>query len=127
MSFLASVFLGKDIRTGTDVALKIGHADHMPSRLHHEYDVYKTIAGSTGVSSVHWFGKEGLYKVIVLDYLRTSLGDLISRKQSDHSKVFSYAPHMVCVIYIKKKLTDIFLAYIALSNQVTTYTTLHPL
>jgi len=34
---------------------------------------------------------------------------------------------MVCVIYIKKKLTDIFLAYIALSNQVATYTTLHPL
>jgi len=31
-SFLASVFLGKDIRTGTDIALKIGHADHMPSR-----------------------------------------------------------------------------------------------
>jgi serine/threonine protein kinase len=98
-SYLASVFLGKDIKTGTEVALKIGHADHMPSRLGHEYNVYKTITGCTGISPVRWFGKEGLHEVIVLDYLGTSLGDLISGQQSEHREVFSYAPQMVCALY----------------------------
>jgi hypothetical protein len=67
-------------------------------------NIYKTITGCAGVSPVRWFGKEGLYEVIVLDYLGTSLGDMISGQQSDHREVFSYAPQMVhhhmCFIYI---------------------------
>jgi serine/threonine protein kinase len=99
MSSLASVFLGKDIKTGTEVALKIGHADHTSSGLSHEYNVYKKITGYTGVSPVHWFGKEGIHEVIVLDYLGTSLDDLISGQQSGHREVFLYAPQMVCTLY----------------------------
>ncbi|KAH9981768.1 kinase-like domain-containing protein [Russula vinacea] len=52
--FLGSVYLGKDIKTGGEVAVKIGHIGFSPSKLSHEHDVYKKIAGSTGISPIHW-------------------------------------------------------------------------
>ncbi|KAH9055113.1 kinase-like domain-containing protein [Lactarius deliciosus] len=93
-----SVYLGRDIRTGTKIALKIGHADHLPSRLSHEYDVYSALGACAGVAPVHWYGKEGLYEVIVLDHLGTSLGDLIDEEQVDQSKTFQYACQMLSAI-----------------------------
>jgi hypothetical protein len=85
--------------TGSDVALKIGHRCNLPSRLGHEYNVYTTIAGSRGISQVLWYGKEGVYEVIVLDHLGTSLGDLIDQLKFDHGKTFSYATQMVRLLY----------------------------
>ncbi len=84
---------------GSDVALKIGHRCNLPLRLSYEYNVYATIAGSKGISQVLWYGKEGGYKVIVLDYLGTSLGDLIDQLKFDHRKTFSYATQMVRLLY----------------------------
>jgi hypothetical protein len=55
-----------------------------------------TLAGSAGISQVHWYGKEGSHEVIVLEHLGTSLGDLISEQQVDHRKAFLYASQMVC-------------------------------
>jgi serine/threonine protein kinase len=97
--FLASVFLGKDIFTENVIALKIGHADHTPSGLSREYDIYQTITGCTGISPPRWYGKEDGHEVIVLDYLGTSLGDLVTGPQFDHREVFLYAPQMVCALY----------------------------
>jgi casein kinase 1 len=85
--------------TESDVALKIGHRHSLPSRLSHEYNVYTTIAGSRGISQVLWYGKEGVYEVIVLDHLGTSLGDLIDQLEFDQGKAFSYATQMVCLLY----------------------------
>lgn len=85
--------------TGSDVALKIGHRCSSPSRLNHEYDVYTAIAGSRGISQVLWYGKEGAYEVIVLDYLGISLGDLIDQLKFDPGKTFSYATQMVRLLY----------------------------
>jgi hypothetical protein len=96
LSTLASVYFGKDIRTGAEIALKIGWSDHSSPRLRHEYNVYTQIAGGAGISPVHWYGKEGPYEVIVMNHLGTSLGDLISGGQVDHGKIFQYAPQMVC-------------------------------
>jgi serine/threonine protein kinase len=95
---LGRVHLGKDIRTGTDVALKIGHPS-LPSRLSHEYDVYTTLAGNIGIPQVFWYGKEGVYEVIVLDWLGTSLSNLINHVKFEHRKSFSYAAQMVCLSY----------------------------
>ncbi|KAH9021416.1 kinase-like domain-containing protein [Lactarius pseudohatsudake] len=39
--------------------------------------------------------KEGSHEVIVLEHLRTSLGDLISEQQVDHRKAFLYASQML--------------------------------
>jgi hypothetical protein len=81
--------------TGSDVALKIGHRSGLPSRLSHEHNVYTAITGSRGISEVLWYGKEDIYEVIVLDYLGTSLGDLIDQLKFDRGKTFSYAVQMV--------------------------------
>ena len=85
--------------TGSDVALKIGHRSSLRSRFSHEYNVYTTIAGSRGISQVFWYGKEDGYEVIVLDYLGTSLGDLIDQLNFDRGKTFLYATQMVCLLY----------------------------
>ena len=80
------------------VALKIRHVDDdnpSPSRLSHEYHVYKTIAGSTGISPVYWFGKKGSHEVIIMDYLGTSLGDLIATQHFEQAEIFFFATQMV--------------------------------
>ena len=92
---LGTIYLGRDIRTGAEVALKIGSVSQSPLGLNHEYNVYSSIAGSTGTLSVLWYGKEGQYEVIILDHLGNSLGDLANKKQLDCEKVFSYVSQMV--------------------------------
>ena len=95
-----SVYLGKDIKTEAEVALKIGNPDQLPSGLSHEYNVYTSISGSTGIPSVHWYGKESQYEVLVLDHLGTSLGNLINEDRIDNGEVFLYALQMVCSQYL---------------------------
>ena len=98
LSSLASVYLGKDIKTEAKVAIKIGHVDDKDpslSRLSHEYYVYQKIAGSAGFSSVYWYGKEGRHEVIVLEYLGASLDNLVTTQQFDHSEMFFFASQMV--------------------------------
>jgi len=95
-----SVYLGKDIRMEAKVALKIGNPDQSPSGLSHEYNIYTSIAGSTGTSPVLWYGKEGRYEVIVLEHLGKSLGNLINEDQIDDGEVFSYASQMVHLQYL---------------------------
>ncbi|KAI9456122.1 hypothetical protein BJY52DRAFT_1188028 [Lactarius psammicola] len=92
-----SVYLGRDIRTGAEIVLKIGRLDHSPlAGLSHEFNVYTKVAGGTGISPVHWYGKEGPYDIIVLEHLGTSLGDLVSEQRVNHNKTFCYASQMVC-------------------------------
>ena len=103
---LGSVYLGRDIRTGGDVALKIGYTGEtglLSSGISHEYNVYTRIAGCTGTSPVLWYGKEGLYEVIVLEYLGNSLGDLINEQKFDSGETFLCASQMVCSYYLFKK------------------------
>jgi hypothetical protein len=99
LSSLASVFQGKDIKTGANVALKIGRVGRLPSKLSHEYDVYTTMSGSAGISEVLWYGKEGLHEVIILEDLGTSLGDLVRAQQFDTRRTFLYASQMVRLFY----------------------------
>ena len=96
LNSLGRVFQGKDIRTSFDVAVKIGHARSLSLKLKYEYNVYTAIAGGTGVPKVLWYGKEGEHKVIVLEFLGTSLGDLIKKRQLDSRRTFLYATQMVC-------------------------------
>ncbi|KAH9039630.1 kinase-like domain-containing protein [Lactarius pseudohatsudake] len=84
--------------TGTEIALKIGRTDHLASRLSHEYNVYSALGACAGVAPVHWYGKEGLCEVIVLDHLGTLLGDLIDEEQVDQRKTFLYASQMLSAI-----------------------------
>jgi len=93
---LGSIYLGRDIRMGGDVAIKIGYTGLRSSRLIHEYQVYTRIAGCTGTCPVLWYGKEDLYEVMVLEYLGKSLGDLIDEQRPNSGKAFFCASQMVC-------------------------------
>jgi serine/threonine protein kinase len=104
----ASVYLGKDIGTGAEIAVKIGRTDNPPSTLRYEYDVYKTAAGSIGIPAVCWYGKEGYHEVIVMEYLGTSLGDLIKTQNIDHNKTFYLASQMVRSLYTYRDLIELF-------------------
>jgi hypothetical protein len=129
LSFLGSVYLGRDIRTGAEITLKIGRADHA-SRLSREYDVYTAIGSGVGISPARWYGKEGQYEVLVLDHLGTSLDDLVSGQLVDSRKVFQYASQMVGIPYTRSVNTKVLLnslACTALGTRVVTYSALRPL
>ena len=71
-----------------------------------------------GTSPVLWYGKEGLYEVIVLEYLGSSLRDLINEQKLDSEKAFMCASQMVCSCYllsIKKAVSLNALAHVQLS------------
>ena len=116
LSSLGSVYLGKDIRIGREVAVKIGRTDNLSSTLSHEYHVYKTAAGSMGISPVHWYGKEGPYEVIVLEHLGTSLCDLISAQQFNHEKTFFFAPQIVRSFCTYRDLTELLTQLLAVES-----------
>ena len=103
LSLLESVYLGKDIKMRVEVALKIGQVEHSPSKLSYEYKVYIVLAGSLGIAEVCWYGKEGIYEDIALEYLRTSLDDLICEHLLSIRKTFLYASQMVHDICLYKK------------------------
>lgn len=44
----------------------------------YETKLYKLLGGTVGIPSVHWFGVEGDYNVMVIDLLGPSLEDLFS-------------------------------------------------
>ena len=85
---------------GGEVAVKI--ACLLASMLNHEYRMYMTIAGSVGTPTVIWYGKEDIYKVIVLEYLGNSISDLIKEQKFDRGKAFLYASQMVHLWYLSK-------------------------
>jgi serine/threonine protein kinase len=114
LSLLGSVYLGKDIKTGDEVALKIGRAENSPSKLNHEYNVYMALAGSLGIAEVCWYGKEGIYEVIALEYLGTSLDDLTCEDGLGVRKTFLYASQMVRP-FMQKRISLITLSPAQLS------------
>lgn len=95
---IGSVYLGKDIMTERDVALKLEVAQDSSSRLKHEYSVYQAISGLPRISKVYWYGKEGPYRVIVLDRLGKTLEEIVRTSMLDNHAVFTYAMQMVFLI-----------------------------
>jgi serine/threonine protein kinase len=96
---------------GAEVALKIGRIDDSAPTLSHEYHVYERTAGCKGISPVWWYGKEGYHEVIVLEYLGTSLSELISMQHFDQMKTFFFASQMVRNVhslYTYRDLTELF-------------------
>ncbi|KAF8256633.1 kinase-like domain-containing protein [Lactarius quietus] len=63
-----NVYLGWDIKTGQDVALKL---EPMQS-------VYKVLSNVAGIPTMHWFGREEPYNVIILDCLGYMLEEAVS-------------------------------------------------
>lgn len=70
------VYLGTNVQTGEEVAIKLEPTNSRSPQLFHECKLYKIMAGSVGIPDVHWYGVEGDYNVMVMDLLGMSLEDL---------------------------------------------------
>lgn len=68
---------GSNVQTGEEVAIKLESTRAGFPQLIYESKLYKLIGGGGhGVPSVHWYGTEGDYNVMVIDLLGPSLEDL---------------------------------------------------
>lgn len=72
------IYLGTNINTGEEVAIKLESMKARHPQLAYEYKVYRILSGGVGIPNVHWFGKEGDYNVMVMDILGPSLEDLFN-------------------------------------------------
>ncbi|XP_058117372.1 casein kinase I-like [Anopheles ziemanni] len=71
------IYLGIDITSGEEVALKIETISSHP-HLMDENKVYKVLNGGFGIPSMRYFGRERGYFVLVMDLLGPSLEDLFN-------------------------------------------------
>jgi len=72
------IYLGTNINTGEEVAIKLESVKTKHPQLAYEYKVYRILAGGVGIPNVRWFGREGDFNVMVMDILGPSLEDLFN-------------------------------------------------
>ncbi|POV95188.1 hypothetical protein PSHT_15795 [Puccinia striiformis] len=76
--FSGDIYLGINIISGEEVAIKLESVKAKHPQLEYEAKVYKTLAGGVGVPFVRWFGVECDYNAMVIDLLGPSLEDLFN-------------------------------------------------
>jgi len=77
------IYLGMDIPTGDEVAIKLESVKTRHPQLHYESKLYRVLAGEKGVPpkgipAMRWYGVEGNYNVLIMDLLGPSLEDLFN-------------------------------------------------
>lgn len=66
---LGDIYLGVNIVSGEEVAIKLESVKAKHPQLEYESKVYKSLAGGVGVPFVRWYGTECDYNAMVLDLL----------------------------------------------------------
>ncbi|ORX61640.1 kinase-like protein [Hesseltinella vesiculosa] len=104
------IYEGRNLSTQQPVAIKFESCDAPLPLLENEYEVYQVMRGTEGVPRIHYLGREGIDKCMVMDLLGPSLEDLfdmcgrqfsvktvvgvgkamISRLQSVHERYFVF-------------------------------------
>ncbi|XP_074319507.1 casein kinase 1-like protein 10 [Silene latifolia] len=72
------LYLGINVQTGEEVAVKLESAKTKHPQLHYESKLYLLLQGGTGIPHLKWYGVEGEYNVMVIDLLGPSLEDLFN-------------------------------------------------
>lgn len=72
------IYLGTNISTGEEVAIKLECIKTKHPQLHIESKFYKMMQGGVGIPSIRWCGSEGDYNVMVMELLGPSLEDLFN-------------------------------------------------
>ncbi|UYV77400.1 CSNK1A1 [Cordylochernes scorpioides] len=72
------IYLGVDVKTGEEVAVKVESGKTKHPRLLYESYLYKHVQGGTGIPHIKWFGRERNYNIMVLELLGPSLEDLFN-------------------------------------------------
>lgn len=93
------IYLGINIISGEEVAIKLESVKAKHPQLEYESKVYKTLAGGVGVPFVRWFGTECDYNAMVLDLLGPSLEDLFNfcNRKFSLKTVLLLADQLVCL------------------------------
>lgn len=76
---LGDVYLGINIFTQQEVAVKVEVVGELQSELVAEHNIYQLLKRCHTVPKVHWFGTESIYHTLVLDLLGPSLESLINQ------------------------------------------------
>ncbi|GFT60412.1 casein kinase I isoform epsilon [Nephila pilipes] len=79
------VYLGTNITTGEEVAIKLECIEMTNSQLEIEREIYKVMQGGVGVPAIKWWGSEGDYNVMVTELLGPSLKDLFNSNNQKFS------------------------------------------
>lgn len=72
------IYLGTNISTGEEVAIKLECIKTRHPQLHIESKFYKMMQGGVGIPTIKWCGSEGDYNVLVMELLGPSLEDLFN-------------------------------------------------
>ncbi|XP_076339013.1 casein kinase I isoform X1 [Tachypleus tridentatus] len=72
------IYLGTNITTGEEVAIKLECIKTKHPQLHIESKFYKMMQGGVGIPIIKWCGSEGDYNVMVMELLGPSLEDLFN-------------------------------------------------
>ncbi|XP_060560607.1 casein kinase I-like isoform X2 [Ruditapes philippinarum] len=72
------IYLGTDISTGEEVAIKLEYVKTKHPQLHIESKIYRMMQGGVGIPTIKWCGAEGDYNVMVMELLGPSLEDLFN-------------------------------------------------
>jgi len=72
------IYLGTDIMTGKEVAIKMESTKRRNPHLFYECKLYKMLSGGIGIPQVYWYGVEGDCCVMVIDLFGPSLEDLFN-------------------------------------------------
>ena len=72
------IYEGMNLQTHEKVAIKLEKTNTQHPQLLYESNVIRLLQGGPGLPTVHWFGTEGNYNLMVLDLLGPSLEDLFT-------------------------------------------------
>ncbi|KAG8183265.1 hypothetical protein JTE90_006461 [Oedothorax gibbosus] len=72
------IYLGTNITTGEEVAIKLECIKTKHPQLHIESKFYKMMQEGVGIPAIKWCGSEGDYNVMVMELLGPSLEDLFN-------------------------------------------------
>ncbi|XP_076933927.1 uncharacterized protein LOC143599982 isoform X3 [Bidens hawaiensis] len=67
------LYLGVNIQTGEEVAVKLESVKTRHPKLHYESKIYRLFQGGSGIPNLKWFVVEGEYNIMVIDLLGPSL------------------------------------------------------
>ncbi|XP_074316099.1 casein kinase 1-like protein 10 [Silene latifolia] len=92
------LYLGINVQTGEDVAVKMESVKTKHPQLHYESKLYMLLQGGTGVPHLKWFGVEGEHNVMVIDLLGPSLEDLFNycNRKFTLKTVLMLADQLIC-------------------------------
>jgi len=96
------IYLGSNTTNGVDVAIKLESMKVAYPQLLRETRIYRSLQGVVGIPSVHWYGVEGDYNVMIIDLLGESLEDLFNEcgRKFSLKTILMLADQLLCRLEI---------------------------